>query len=233
MDMKKLLQKPIYLVIMKTIGESMRTRSKMEQQEKAKNYSILNKNAIKGQILFTGSSLMEQFPITEIARNHGVEKMIYNRGIGGYTTDDFLENIDTVLFDLEPSKLFINIGTNDINGSENWDGHLLENYEEILKQLKAKLPDCVVYMMAYYPVNPTIVDNAIMASMLKARSTENLLMINEKVKELADKYGYNYIDANDGLCDENGYQKAELSKEGIHMYASAYEIVFENIKEYI
>lgn len=41
---------------------------------------------------------MEQFPIAEIARNHGVEKMIYNRGIGGYTTDDFLTNIDTVLF---------------------------------------------------------------------------------------------------------------------------------------
>lgn len=96
------------LDLMKAIGEQMRARSKQEQMEKAKNYQILNEHVKKGQILFTGSSLMEQFPIAEIARNHGVEKMIYNRGIGGYTTDDFLTNIDTVLFDLEPSKIFIN-----------------------------------------------------------------------------------------------------------------------------
>ena len=39
---------------------------------------------------------------------------IYNRGVSGLNTDEFLENIDTLLLDLEPSKIFINIGTNDI-----------------------------------------------------------------------------------------------------------------------
>lgn len=90
MDMKELQKDPKMLDLMKAIGEQMRARSKQEQMEKAKNYQILNEHVKKGQILFTGSSLMEQFPIAEIARNHGVEKMIYNRGIGGYTTDDFL-----------------------------------------------------------------------------------------------------------------------------------------------
>lgn len=40
--------------------EKMLAKTKKEQIEKVKNYQILNRNAIKNQILFTGSSLMEQ-----------------------------------------------------------------------------------------------------------------------------------------------------------------------------
>ncbi len=57
---------------------------------------------------------MEMFPVCEIARSQGSEQVIYNRGVSGLNTDEFLENIDTLLLDLEPSKIFINIGTNDI-----------------------------------------------------------------------------------------------------------------------
>ena len=38
---------------------------------KLKNYQYLNEVAIKGETLFTGSSLMELFPICEIARSRG------------------------------------------------------------------------------------------------------------------------------------------------------------------
>ena len=64
---------------------------------------------------------MEQFPICEIARSKGFDEVIYNRGVGGLNTDEFLENINTLLLDLEPSKIFINIGTNDITESRYGD----------------------------------------------------------------------------------------------------------------
>ena len=179
---------------------------------------------------------MEQFPIAEIARNHGVEKLIYNRGIGGYTTDDFLANIDTVLFDLEPSKIFINIGTNDMNireDGEDWNTHLLTNYETILNQIKERLPETEVYMMAYYPVNPVVASDEIKTYMLQIRTNENLQMVNRQMEELAAKYHYHFIDCNDGLCDENGNQKKEFTKEGLHMFANAYEVVFQNLVQYI
>ena len=53
-------------------------RFKQEQAEKVKSFKILNKSAIKGQVLFTGSSLMEGFPILDIAQNDGLNKIIYN-----------------------------------------------------------------------------------------------------------------------------------------------------------
>ena len=43
-----------------------------EQMIKIKNFDYLNQNTLKGKILFTGSSLMEQFPICEIARDADV-----------------------------------------------------------------------------------------------------------------------------------------------------------------
>ena len=102
-----------------------------EQKIKIKNFDYLNQNILKGKILFTGSSLMEQFPICEIARSKGFDEVIYNRGVGGLNTDEFLENINTLLLDLEPSKIFINIGTNDITEArygDKWMSHLMDNF---------------------------------------------------------------------------------------------------------
>lgn len=236
MDRKEMEKDSKFMEFMKIVEDQMHARFKHEQWEKARNFQILNRNVIKGQILFTGSSLMEQFPVAEIARNHGLDKIIYNRGIGGYTTDDFISEIDTVLFDLAPSKVFINIGTNDMNereDGEDWNQHLLTNYELILKQIKERLPETEVYMMAYYPVNPTAPESENIAHMLKIRTNDNLNMVNKQMNELAQKFGYHFIDANEGLRDENGNLKAEFTKEGLHMFANAYEVVFNNIKQYI
>ena len=97
-----------------SIEEIFQQRQQYERQLKIKRYRELNAHARKGQTLFTGSSLMEQFPVDELCRSFQIDTCVYNRGVGGFTTDDFLREIDTQLLDLEPSKIFINIGTNDI-----------------------------------------------------------------------------------------------------------------------
>lgn len=208
-----------------------------EQAKKVRNYKELNKFAKKGQILFTGSSLMEQFPINEYCMSNGIDTVVYNRGIGGTTTDDFIREIDTVLFDLEPSKLFINIGTNDIREREDgepWQEHLLNNYEYILQQVKEKLPDTVVYMMAYYPINDALPDAPAWTKQAFAtRTNAAIIDTNEKVKALADKMGFNYIDVNDGIKDDEGRLKAEITIEGMHMYSGGYESIFEGVKKYL
>ena len=94
--------------------EAMKAHMKMEQNNKKENFVSLNQMAKKGEVLFVGSSLMEQFPIQEILMNHDMHLCIYNRGIGGYTTEDMLESMEEQIFALEPTKIFINIGTNDL-----------------------------------------------------------------------------------------------------------------------
>ena len=221
----------------KKMEELAERRGREEQQTKVRNYRCLNRMAKKGAILFTGSSLMEQFPASEMAASAGIPGPIYNRGIGGTTTDDFLREIDTVLLDLEPSVVFINIGTNDMTDriyGDKWMDHLEANYDEILRRTKERLPGTKVYCMAYYPTNRHLPDMDEMRwQMLKDRSKENIAECNRRVQALAEKYGYSFINVNNGLCDENCEQKAELAIDGVHMYAEAYEIVFRNLKKYI
>ncbi len=208
----------------------------IEQQRKVKNFQYLNQAARKGGVLFTGSSLMEGFPVCELCRSAGYELAVYNRGIGGYTTDDFLREIHTVLLDLEPSKVFLNIGTNDLrvweDGSD-WLEHLMGNYEKILQIARAHLPNTVFYLMAYYPVNAGVADEQTKSGMLAVRTNGNLKLANEQVSMLAEKYGCRYINVNEGLTDENGDLKAEFTIEGVHLYANAYRVVFENLKRYL
>lgn len=208
---------------------------KMEQKQKVDKYRILNESVKKGQILFTGSSLMEQFPINELMLDYDMDCVIYNRGIGGFTTDDMLANMEEQVFGTEPSKIFINIGTNDIGGPGYTLEKLMENYEKILMQIKERLPETEVYLMAYYPVNETdkIPEGEWGKHMFDTRNNENIKIANAAVEQLAEKMGYHYIDVSEGLRDERGMLKKEYTVEGVHMYANGYRVILQNMMRYL
>lgn len=67
---------------MKKMGDAMQTQIRQEQNKKVKSFKQLNAIAKKGGILFTGSSLMEQFPVCEMCMDAGFMEPVYNRGIG-------------------------------------------------------------------------------------------------------------------------------------------------------
>ena len=66
----------------------------MEKQDKIERFKRLNQFVKPGQILFAGSSLMEQFPIYEFLQDFDLPLTIYNRGVGGYTTTELMENME-------------------------------------------------------------------------------------------------------------------------------------------
>lgn len=208
-------------------------------KETLAKYDILNRYARKGETLFAGSSLMEFFPLLELAQDMGLQKTLYNRGIAGFTTYNLAAHMDTCIFDLEPSVIFINIGTNDIgsaNGKEYSKEDLFASYRSILSRIRERLPKTRVYIMAYYPVNEqadfgrSAVEKA---SMFATRTNAALREANEALPALAAEFGYTYIDANGGLTDETGNLKPEYSVEGVHMYPNAYWEVLKNLKKYL
>ena len=208
----------------------------MFRREFGFDIQISNAETIKRRLQYRvqENTLMEYFPITEYCLNEGLP-IVYNRGIGGYTTDEFLAAIEPMLLDLRPAKLFINIGTNDLRplpDGADWFAHLAGNYRKICEIIRDKLPGTIVYMMAYYPVNSSVPLAQGNSSML-VRTNENIARANKMVEGLADEFGFYYIDANDGLKDENGNLKAEHTRDGIHFDAAAYRTVFESLKKYL
>lgn len=204
-----------------------------EKEQKLNCYRQQNRYIRKGETLFTGSSLMEQFPITEFCLSEGLP-IAYNRGISGYTTDEFLAGIDVMLLELKPKKLFINIGTNDIREmpeGEDWFTHLSGNYREICRIIRDQLPETTVYMMAYYPVNETILKKT--SVFTPVRTNDAIRKANQMAAALADEFGFCFIDVNDGLKDADGQLQAEYTRDGIHFDAAAYRTVFDRLKKYL
>ncbi len=206
-----------------------------EQQDKLERYRILNRNVQKGEILFTGSSLMEQFPVNELLMTNGMDQVIYNRGIGGFTTTDMLEHMEEMVFGTEPSRIFINIGTNDIGSPDYRLEALLERYEEIITRIRERLPEAEITMMAYYPVNETdkLPEGEWGKTAFVTRTNENIAIANEAIEKLAAKKGCRFVNVNEGLTDERGKLKKEFTIEGIHMYANGYQVVLDNLKKYL
>lgn len=206
-----------------------------EQQDKLERFRILNQNVKKGEILFTGSSLMEQFPVNELLMTNGMDQVIYNRGIGGFTTTDMLQHMEEMVFGTEPSRIFINIGTNDIGSPDYQLEALLERYEEIIVRIQERLPEAEINMMAYYPVNETdkIPEGEWGKTAFVTRTNENINIANAAVENLAAKKGCRFINVNEGLADERGKLKKEYTIEGIHMYANGYQVVLQNLKKYL
>ena len=209
-------------------------RAQEEKREKLERYRHLNKLVREGQILFVGSSLMEQFPIYELLLDRQLPYTIYNRGIGGFTTQELLESMDVCVYALKPGKIFINIGTNDLNAPDYDEKALIARYRQILQGIRAHLPQAKLYMMAYYPVNPVVAEcNPYIKEALKARTNARISSANTSVSRLAEEVGATFIDCNAGITDAQGNMKAEYSIEGMHMYGDGYAPVLEALLPYL
>ncbi len=215
----------------KLIAEAFRRRSDFEKEQQVERYRRLNRFVKPGQIVFAGSSLMEQFPIAEMQLGLDLPLYIYNRGIGGFTTSELFPVLDVCVYDLKPKYLFLNIGTNDLNATDLVMDDLMERYAKILDGTTKNVPGVKIYLLAYYPVNQEVtkIRDPQAQAAFACRTNERIGEANREVEKLAVRYGARYLDVSDGLKDENGNLKAEYTVEGVHFYADGYAAVLERL----
>lgn len=206
---------------------------RLEKEQMVKDFHMWNKDAIKGQTVFTGSSLMEMFPIEKWVKELGPNApIIYNRGVGGYRTTDLLPILDACVFELEPRKVFINIGTNDLSDGDIPLETVMSNYDRIITQIEETLPGVIIYMMAYYPINYEAATEE-MKPCLLIRTNEKINRANGLVAQLAARHGQKYINVNAPLMDGQGRLKAQYTIEGMHIKPEGYRAIFKDIMTYV
>ena len=206
---------------------------RLEKEKMVEGFRAKNQLCEKGQIVFAGSSLMEMFPVEEWASELGEDApKLYNRGVGGYRTDDMLPIVDLCVTDLQPRKVFINIGTNDLSDPDLPMETMIQRYDEILTRIEAAVPGVRIYLMAYYPINYEAATEDMKPGLL-IRTNEKIAAANGLVEKLAAKHGQRYIDVNDPLKDDMGRLKAEYTIEGMHIKPEGYRAIFPAIVKYI
>ena len=204
-----------------------------EKAELVKEYHARNLVSPKGGIVFTGSSLMEMFPVEEwVAEMPAPRPVVYNRGVGGYTTMDLMPILDICVWEMEPCKVFINIGTNDLSDPNESMQSIMDRYDKILSSIEAHLPGVPIYLMAYYPVNPEVAQGPVI-EWLKIRTNEKIRRANREVEKLAQRHHQRFIDLNQPLMDAEGQLKAAYTIEGVHMNHEGYRAIFDDIMRYV
>jgi len=198
-------------------------------------YDAANRTARPGQTVFVGSSLMEIFPIEQWQETGEVafDRYVYNRAVRATTTVFLLAHLDTQIFDLAPSKIFINIGTNDL-GFGVPEADFLANEREIFRQIAERLPGCETYALRYYPINTVDFQNdEDERTLFATRSNAAFQAASDKIEVLAHELGFHFLDVNAGLADESGNLKKELTFDGAHLNPDGYRVVLANLTPYL
>lgn len=195
------------------------------------NYKALNKYAQKGQIVLVGSSLMGQFPINELMMSQGIPGVVYNRAVGCNTAEYLAspEIMEESIFALEPGKLFLNIGTRDMDLPGDTIGNLIGNYRKLLALIKERVPGCHIHIIAFYPMLKPKEGEQRPAHF---RTRETLLEANAALKELCAETDCTFVDLNGVLVDEEGYLRSEYAADAIHLTADGYYALLQEIVTY-
>lgn len=161
----------------------------------------------KENIVFLGDSIVDWYPIDEIFGNMPIVKS----GIAGYKTTDILSRMDSMVYQYNPTQVYLLIGTNDLNMEDMDKDNVVKNIQKIFKEIKKHRKNTKLYYQSIYPVNKSAPNSS-----AQNRSNEDIKYVNLKMKEFCDENNIVYIDMYDELADDDGNYDLEYSKDGLH-----------------
>ena len=191
---------------------------------RAESFELLNKNYCeKGATVLVGDSITEGYTHTEFFEKYTKETgtPVYNRGISGDTSDRLLDRLEKTVLNIKPKNIVLLIGTNDLGVGADID-FIAENVEKIIEQSKKRCKNINFILESVYPVNTKINKQG-------RRKNSDILLLNERLKSVAEKQKISFVDLYSALSDEKGMFNAEYTYDGLHANAKAYEIITKAI----
>lgn len=188
---------------------------------KTNYFKTNNKYNKKGGIVFLGDSITDNFSVYEMFPDFTV----YNRGINGDHTYGVYDRLQSSVFDLEPEKVFLLVGTNDLSFFNQDDEKMIaDRIILIINKIKAVLPNTKIYLQSIYPVN-----NIMKNSIAGFRNNERIEKVNQYLKEINDVI---FIDIYSKLLSDNTLNEL-YTYDGLHMNNVGYEVIAKELRKYL
>jgi len=183
-------------------------------------YDQLNKEVIidknEGRIVFIGNSITQGWKnfMPEMFDN----QTFINRGISGQTSTEMLVRFRTDVINLKPKVVVILAGTNDIAGNTLFRGleivvGNISSMAELASQNNIKVILCSVLPAADFPwrkgKNPDI----------------KIPLLNQLIKDYAQKKGFYYLDYYNLMNDGNNGLKKDYGNDGVHPNMNGYKLM--------
>jgi len=153
-------------------------------------------------------------------------KPYIDRGISGQTTPQMLVRFRADVIALKPKVVLILAGTNDLAG--NTGPTTLAAIEDNLTSMAelAKTNGIRVVLASLLPISDygkNREGQPIIQS--KRRPPEQILALNEWMKQYAATHGAVYLDYFSAMVDDKGFLKEDLSQDGLHPNQKGYDIM--------
>ena len=147
-------------------------------------FSLLNSVSPKGGVVFFGSSFMKRLPVSELADDFDMGENVYNRSIEGLTMKDAEGALPACVTQLDPRKVFVCLGDEDITDEHFNAKEFLSQYEWLLYSIHEKCDAelFVVSIMSRSPLAQTL---------------------NAKLARLAENTGCTFVDCTSALHHDN------------------------------
>lgn len=178
-------------------------------------------------IVFFGDSITEWYPLDVFFE----DAPYVNSGVAGDTTKDLLENIESRVYNYNPTKVFILIGTNDYK--ENMTSKdISNNIKKIVQEIKKNRSNAKIYVQSIYPINNSD-DSKINKNNVEPRTNSEISNTNKLIKELCNKEKVTYIDVYSELIADDGALDLRYTKDGLHLNDLGYYVVTKKLISYI
>lgn len=144
-------------------------------EDEMETYREMNSVTEAGGVVLFGSNTFAALPVGELTQAFRITEPIYNRSIRDVRIDQIESYLKVCLFDLNPRKIFVNMGDIDIL-DENIDvDNFISRYEWLLYMIHTKT-QAAIYIVPIVSISPTA------------------FRINQRLKDLAASTGCRYID---------------------------------------
>lgn len=196
--------------------------------DKKKDSSNEEPKEIKPEkFLFLGDSIFEQYKVEEFFKDYDV----INSGVGGATTKDTLEKLESRVFKYNPTTIFLLIGTNDLlKGSS--EEETFENIRKIVEEIQDRLSDVKISILSIFPINNTNNDK-IINEYFAYENNEKINNTNMLIKNYCKEKNLTYIDIAKVLKDEEANLRLSYTVEGLHITDLGYHFITNELLKYM
>src|SRR5690554_798241 len=169
------------------------------------------------QVVFVGDSLIAYMDTKKFLKTN-----IINMGIPGDTSVGVIKRLDQIVR-IQPSKVLINIGSNDLVLFKSHPDEIVENIKKIVNYLSTYVFDVKIYVTL---VTPVLRDDVISNHLyIQNRTNDRIEAINESLK----KSNLELVDTHRLWL--NGSLNKAYSTDGIHLNEVGYRVYIESIKQ--
>ncbi len=189
--------------------------------QKVAMFKALNQQGLPGGTVFVGDSITQDYNVYEFFKG----KNVYNRGIGGDTSEGVLNRLEESVFQLKPKTVFLLIGTNDMVSQHFHSKNTLQAIQKIIQAIHQFDQTIQINLISILPVNGTID-----ATTVGFRNNRIIYALNEQLKSMDFIH---YIDVYSLLLDDQNNLNKKFTVEGLHLNAEGYQIMTTALLKYL